>query len=75
MKALQIDLENATSQLDEETDARLDVQKQLTKVQDEFKLAKDKIERECQHKIDEIEDSKYRTFRHHTQLPKIFNYL
>jgi hypothetical protein len=58
LKTLQLDLENVTSQLDEESDARADLQKQLTKVQDEFKLNKDKIERECQHKIEEVEDSK-----------------
>jgi hypothetical protein len=59
VKAIQFDLENVTSQLDEETDARVEVQKQLQRVQDESKAARDKIERECQHKIDEIEDSKY----------------
>jgi SMC interacting uncharacterized protein involved in chromosome segregation len=56
---LQIDLDNAQAHLDEETETRIELNKQLIKYQDEFKANKDKIEKECQDKINEVEDSKF----------------
>lgn len=59
VRSLQIDLDSARAQLDEETEAKNELNKQCLRLQDEFKAAKDKIEKECEFRIEGIEDSKY----------------
>lgn len=57
-RGLQIDFENSQAQLEEESEARLELNKQLIRYQDEFKVNKEKYEKECLSKIEDIEDSK-----------------
>ena len=54
----QLDLESTSAQLEEESEAKLLLQKQCNKLQDEIKLSRERAEKDCQVRIDEIEDSK-----------------
>lgn len=57
-RSIQIDLDSARAQLEEETEAKNELNKQYLRLQDEFKVAKEKIEKECEFRIEGIEDSK-----------------
>ena len=43
---------------EEETEHKLELQKQLSKLQEEFRMNKERLERECGGKVDEYEDYK-----------------
>ncbi len=58
LKNLQLDFDNTSSHLEEESEGRLELQKQLTRIQEEFKSNRSNIEKECSLRIDEIEDAR-----------------
>lgn len=55
---MQIDLENASSHLEEETIAKNELQKQLNRLQDDFKANKDRLDKDTEARIEEMEESK-----------------
>lgn len=57
-KNLQLDFDNVTAQYEEEQEAKLELHKQLIKLQDEYKQNKDRNDKETEVRIEEIEDSK-----------------
>jgi F0F1-type ATP synthase membrane subunit b/b' len=73
MRTLQADLEAANGQLEEEAETKLELQKQLYKLQDDYKLSKEQYSKECQAKIDEVEDSKLAFFCYKYFLLTIFD--
>ncbi len=58
MKNLQLDFDMTSAHLDEETESRLELHKQFNKMQEEFKLNRANIEKECGLRVDEVEDAK-----------------
>jgi predicted transcriptional regulator len=55
---MQIDLENANSHLEEVTIAKNELQKQLNRLQDDFKANKDRLDKDTEARVEEMEDSK-----------------
>jgi hypothetical protein len=44
--------------LEEESEARLELQKQLNRLQEEFKMSKSNVEKDCALRVDEVEDAR-----------------
>jgi hypothetical protein len=57
-KNIQLDLEALSSRLEEEAEAKSQLNLQLIKAQDEFKAQRLSLENDAKSRIDEIEDSK-----------------
>ena len=54
-----MDLESTKLQLDDEIDAKVELQKLLIKFQEESRVARDRLEREIESKNEEIEDQRF----------------
>jgi len=53
-----MDLESTKLQLDDELEAKVELQKLLIKIQEETRLLRDRLEREIEGKNEEIEDQR-----------------
>jgi chromosome segregation ATPase len=60
MRNLQLDIDLLNSQLEEESESKLTLNKQYVKLQEEFKTTRDRIEKETEARILEIEDTRRR---------------
>lgn len=59
VKTFQMDLESTKLQLEDEIEAKAELQKLLIKVQEENRLARDRLEKEIESKNEEIEDLRF----------------
>ena len=58
-KKLLAESEALGAQLDEESEARIELQKSYNRLQDEFKASKDRMEKEAQQRYEESEDARF----------------
>ena len=58
VKTFQMDLESTKLQLDDEVEAKGELQRVLLKIQEEARLSRDRYERELEGKNEEIEDQR-----------------
>jgi hypothetical protein len=54
-----MDLESTKLQLEDEIDAKVELQKILIKIQEESRLLRDRLEKEIEGKNEEIEDQRF----------------
>ena len=54
-----MDLESTKLQLEDEIDAKVELQKLVIKIQEEARIARDRLEREIESKNEEFEDQRY----------------
>lgn len=54
-----MDLESTKLQLEDEIDAKVELQKLLIKIQDESRVLRDRLEKEIESKNEEIEDQRF----------------
>ena len=66
VKTYQMDLESTKLQLDDEAEAKVELQKLLIKLQEETRHFRDRMEKEIESKNEEIEDQRFDT---HRELP------
>jgi len=57
-----MDLESTKLQLDDELEAKVELQKLLIKIQEETRLLRDRLEREIEGKNEEIEDQSFNNY-------------
>ena len=57
-KNLLSDYESVKGQVEEENEIKLELQKQITRLQEEARFNREKLEKECNSKLEELEDSK-----------------
>ncbi len=57
-----MDLESTKLQLDDELEAKVELQKLLIKIQEETRLLRDRLEREIEGKNEEIEDQRFNNY-------------
>jgi hypothetical protein len=57
-----MDLESTKLQLDDELEAKVELQKLLIKIQEETRLLRDRLEREIEGKNEEIEDQRLNNY-------------
>ena len=57
-----MDLESTKLQLEDELEAKAELQKLLIRVQEEIRFAKDRFEKEIESKNEEIEDQRFDSF-------------
>jgi len=62
VKTFQMDLESTKLQLEDELEAKVELQKVLIKVQEEARLQRDRFEKEIEGKNEEIEDQRFDNF-------------
>lgn len=65
MKTFQMDLESTKLQLEDEIDAKVELQKLVIKIQEEARVGRERLERELESKNEEIEDQRFVTSRTH----------
>ena len=56
---MQLDYENVSGLLEEETEAKLELFKQINRLNEEIKATKERTEKEYEMKLEEMEDAKY----------------
>jgi hypothetical protein len=61
-----MDLESTKLQLEDEIEAKVELQKLLIKIQEETRLLRDRLEKEIEGKNEEIEDQRFDYFFHKT---------
>lgn len=54
-----MDLESTKLQLEDEIEAKVELQKLLIKIQEETRIARDRLEKEIESKNEEIEDQRF----------------
>ena len=59
LKTLQMDLESTKLQLEDEIEAKVELQKLLIKIQEETRILRDRLEKELEGKNEEIEDQRF----------------
>lgn len=59
MHSIEVELESVRMQLEEETEARLDLERQYSKANTECLTWKSKYEMECNARIEEVEEMRY----------------
>jgi hypothetical protein len=59
VKTFQMDLESTKLQLEDEIEAKVELQKLLIKIQEESRISRDRLEREIEGKNEEIEDQRF----------------
>ena len=59
---LEVEVESLKTQLDEESEARLDLERQLSKANGDAATWKSKYEAECQAHADEVDELRYNEF-------------
>lgn len=59
VKTFQMDFESTKLQLEDEIDAKVELQKLLIKIQDETRHLRDRLEKEVESKNEEIEDQRF----------------
>ncbi len=66
VKTFQMDLESTKLQLEDEIEAKTELQKLLIKIQEETRLLRDRLEKEIEGKNEEIEDQRFDYLFHKT---------
>jgi len=62
VKTFQMDLESTKLQLEDEIEAKTELQKLLIKIQEETRHLRDRLEKEIEAKNEEIEDQRFEHF-------------
>jgi hypothetical protein len=67
-----MDLESTKLQLEDELEAKVELQKVLIKVQEEARLQRDRFEKEIEGKNEEIEDQRFDNFLNKKKINSLF---